>query len=445
MRILHYFLGFPPYRSGGLTKYCNDLMFAQAQCGDTVAAMWPGQMGLIDRKVRVRYRGQVGTISSYELINPLPISLDEGIVDIPAFTQSCNADVFTDFLKEYRPDAIHIHTLMGLYREFILSANELGIRTVFTTHDYFGLCPKVTMYSRNGVCSAYVDCGSCPTCNQNALSLHKIRLMQSPLYRALKDSSLVKRLRKRHRQDFFAEDNQSDLPHTCEVSALEYQKLRSYYVDMLSLVDVIHFNSSVAQQVYSRFFTPKSARLISITHKDITDNQQQPLKSSEFLRLTYLAPTKPFKGYRVIKQALDTLWERGNRNFVLKLYSPVKNPSPYMRVQEEGYHYSELPAIFADTDVLLAPSVWYETFGFTVLEALSYSVPVIISKNVGAKDIVGNAGVLVEPGSAESIMQAVESLTEESLEQLRQAAGQVRIKNWTEFVAENNTLYKKNP
>ena len=39
-------------------------------------------------------------------------------------------------------------------------------------------------------------------------------------------------------------------------------------------------------------------------------------------------------------------------------------------------------------DVLIVPSIWKETFGFVVLEALSYGVPVIVSDNVGAKDIV---------------------------------------------------------
>ena len=33
MKILHYALGFPPYRSGGLTKMCIDLMVQQAKEG----------------------------------------------------------------------------------------------------------------------------------------------------------------------------------------------------------------------------------------------------------------------------------------------------------------------------------------------------------------------------------------------------------------------------
>lgn len=38
--------------------------------------------------------------------------------------------------------------------------------------------------------------------------------------------------------------------------------------------------------------------------------------------------------------------------------------------------------------VSACPSVWYETFGYTVLEALSFGVPVLVSDTVGAKDII---------------------------------------------------------
>ena len=44
MRILHYFLGFPPYRSGGLTKFAYDLMVSQAKNNDDVFALWPGRL-----------------------------------------------------------------------------------------------------------------------------------------------------------------------------------------------------------------------------------------------------------------------------------------------------------------------------------------------------------------------------------------------------------------
>ena len=43
MNILHYSLGFPPYRRGGMTKYCMDLIDEQKKAGHKVSLLWPGK------------------------------------------------------------------------------------------------------------------------------------------------------------------------------------------------------------------------------------------------------------------------------------------------------------------------------------------------------------------------------------------------------------------
>lgn len=446
MKILHYFLGFPPYRTGGLTKYSFDLMQAQVEQGDTVFALWPGLMSILQKKVRIKKKSNVNGIISFELINPLPVSLDEGVAKIDKYTQPCDGNVYIKFLESVRPAVIHIHTLMGLHKEFIEAANKLGIRTVFTTHDYYGLCPKVTFYRYGGVCDNDHDCIDCIQCNCSALSLKKIHIMQSPLYRVLKDSILLKKLRNRHRKTFFSNEIPSILTEQkskyCKLSA-GYRKLREYYIGMLSNIDMIHFNSTVTETIYRKFFTPKDSKVISITHHNIVDNRKNSITEASHLRLTYLAPAKPFKGFNVLKDALDSLWKEGHRSFKLKLFSLVENPSPYMQIQENGYVYNELGKIFSETDVLLAPSVWYETFGFTVLEAISYGVPVIVSDHVGSKDIIGNGGLIVSAGSANSLKKAIETLTHEKLQELRNNIWKnSKIKKWEDFLKENYSLYR---
>ncbi len=57
----------------------------------------------------------------------------------------------------------------------------------------------------------------------------------------------------------------------------------------------------------------------------------------------------------------------------------------------------------ADAFALLSK---FDTFGITVLEAMAASLPVIVSKNVGAKDLVeegGNGYVLADPSRAEEV------------------------------------------
>ena len=74
------------------------------------------------------------------------------------------------------------------------------------------------------------------------------------------------------------------------------------------------------------------------------------------------------------------------------------------RVNIKGtYVYSQLEELFKNTDVLIVPSIWYETFGYIALEAFSYGVPVIITDLVGFKDMInpGVTGIIIKASEDE--------------------------------------------
>lgn len=420
MKILHYALGFPPYRSGGLTKLCIDLMVQQAKEGHTVAMLWPGQMGFVNQKVaikkhkNVRISGQ--NILSFEVINPLPVPFDEGIADIAAFTKNVEVGAYKRLLNNFQPDVIHVHTLMGLHKSFLVTAKDKKIRLVFTAHDFFPICPKVTMFRHGAVCDCVQDCENCGVCNATALSLNKIRILQSPLYRTLKDSPIVKKLRKHHRDDYLSEVAINDSANAVG-TADDYKKLRNYYYSLLTLMDMIHYNSSVTKKVYESVFDLPNSCIVVITHSDVKDNRKIKAFSNGYLRIRYLGPQSGAKGYQLLKAALDEMWSR-QQNFCLDVHFIPIEMSPYIKVHNR-YSYTDLEKIFDETDVLVAPSIWYETFGFTVLEALSYGVPVIISGNVGAKDILEEgAGIVIENISPEKLCAALQGLTYDKLKQM---------------------------
>jgi glycosyltransferase involved in cell wall biosynthesis len=56
----------------------------------------------------------------------------------------------------------------------------------------------------------------------------------------------------------------------------------------------------------------------------------------------------------------------------------------------------EILAFYANTNVLLIPSLWQETFGRVVLEAMWNGIPVITSHQGGLPEACGGAGLLVE-------------------------------------------------
>jgi glycosyltransferase involved in cell wall biosynthesis len=85
----------------------------------------------------------------------------------------------------------------------------------------------------------------------------------------------------------------------------------------------------------------------------------------------------------------------------------------------------ELAAAYAEADLLVVPS-HYEGFGIVYLEALQAGVPVIASRNGGARDIItsGVEGFLVDPRSAHGIASALMAVAGDParLAQMRSAA-----------------------
>lgn len=299
MKILHYALGFPPYRSGGLTKFCVDLMVQQAKDGHTVAMLWPGQMGFVIRKVRIKNHSvehlKDQNIQSYEVINPLPIPFDEGIADVKAFTKDADIEVYEKFLNEICPDVIHIHTLMGLHKSFLDAAKNKKIRIIFTAHDFFAICPKVTMFRHGKICDTAQRCDECGVCNSTALTLKKIKLLQLPLYRELKDLQMVKTLRKKHRDAYLSETSDNLIKSVGTIA--DYKYLRDYYFALLESMDMIHYNSSVTKRVYESFFKSFNNRIVNITHADIKDNRASKTFTNGQLRIRYLGPMGGAKGF----------------------------------------------------------------------------------------------------------------------------------------------------
>lgn len=300
MKILHYALGFPPYRTGGLTKFCIDLLCQQNRTGHQVALMWPGQMGFVSKRVSVKNRGIVtisgASITSLEVINPIPVSYDEGISDIPAFTKNVDSSVYEELLDSFRPDVIHIHTLMGLHKNFLSIAKKHRIRLVFTAHDFFPICPKVTMFRNGQICSSVQTCENCGMCNSTALSMKRIQILQSPVYRVMKNSPIVKKLRKQHRDAYLSESiTRNDA--TPVGMAKDFFNLREYYGFLLQMVDIIHYNSLVTKQIYEKYFRLSNSAVISITHGDISDNRTKKNFKSQVLRIRYLGPVGRAKGF----------------------------------------------------------------------------------------------------------------------------------------------------
>lgn len=176
--ILHYTLGFSPYRSGGLIRYAKDLMLAQQNLAHFVVALYPGGTSLLHKSCYVHEDRHYGGILTFEMTNPLPVPLMYGIKDVESEMSSKKLDIssFLRMLDMVKPDVFHVHSLMGLPLEYLQEINNRGIRIVYTSHDYFGLCPKVNFINQCGEVCLGSSCERCEVCNANAKSALFLKL-----------------------------------------------------------------------------------------------------------------------------------------------------------------------------------------------------------------------------------------------------------------------------
>lgn len=66
----------------------------------------------------------------------------------------------------------------------------------------------------------------------------------------------------------------------------------------------------------------------------------------------------------------------------------------------------ELPALYNGASVLVLPS-FYEGFGFPPLEAMACGTPTVVSARGSLPEVVGEAGLLIDPDQPESIADAL--------------------------------------
>lgn len=389
MKIIQYTLGLPPYRRGGLPRYSTDLSLELSKT-NTVVLLYPGAMPFFSSyKLFFKTRKLDYPFSVVEMKNPLPVSLGLGIHTAAPYMEKRRKKEIFEFLKKENPDVIHIHTLMGLPLEFLEVAQSLNIKTVYTTHDFYGLCPKMLKKDplkelRSRKCT--YDCMLC----KDGPAIKKIKVMQSHTYIRFKNSIFLRILRKNQKEQILTLSDKNDI-NVSNIEAKNRYNLRRYYTKMLQLITEFHFNSNISKNVINHFLPHVKGEVVSITHSGLKDNRPKNYKfSNKKIVIGYIGPYDEKKGFFELSKVLCDLREQYN-NFEFHAYGDIVNRPIFSKkwAFNHGVIASRnMASVYKNIDVLIVPSLWHETFGFTVLEALSYGDICLVSKNVGAKDLI---------------------------------------------------------
>ena len=406
MNIVHYLIGLPPTRHGGAPAYARDLLLEQAAIqGTSVSILVQGDSLRMGNRSKICKSGEYRGLPYYEITNPVLSPLVYGlkkaeyILNGDRYFLKPNLDSFYD---EVKPDVMHVHTLMGLPLDLLKYMKHKGVKLVVTSHDYYGICPRVNLITRLGIPCVQANGSMCEDCNMYSKSKGWLILLNSKIFLRYKNLLPVN-ASKSH-----AGSDGKNLVNSLQADNDSlFIELSDYYKRYLEVFDAIHFNSNVSKEVFSKYINLPYNEVIPITTRIISDHRREK-NYGDILRMSFVAGIGMAKGFPLLKQVLMELYNEGFTNWELNIWEghKIERDSDCELIHFRGRYTAEkLPDVYGETDLLVVPSIWKETFSLVALEALSYGVPVLMSENVGAK-------VLVESVTPELIYHGPSELKE---------------------------------
>ena len=381
MKIIHYATNIY-IKAGGLEKYVRDLAEYQSHENEVIVA-FQGKCRIAGKnKFRGKYIGRIKTI---EIDGTNPITL-RGIKEPDDFMGHGDFQAYKEFFEMEKPDILHVHTLLGAQPEMFLAAKQNHVKIVYTTHDYFGLCPKVNWVKEGTFCGEVCgeQCRKCCENGENAKEvLKRQRFERLKILKSFARNIVVRNEKMSRTISKYLTKEKKSVTDT--YSQKNYVKLRQFFMEMYEMVDYYHFNSRQTEEEFRSNINRIQGQVEYLFHQDILDRRKIREMSGK-LKIAFLGNPIEHKGFFILKKALDDLYYIEKKDFVLNLYVQLRQENDDYIKYHDPYTYCELEKVMDEADLIVVPSICKETFSFTVLEAVSCGVPVLLSTNVAARE-----------------------------------------------------------
>ena len=277
--------------------------------------------------------------------------------------------VIRSILKKERPDIVHIHTFRGLSPSVFSAVKSLHIPLVFTVHDYSLICPKSSLLRASGeVCT------------------HPSTICR--LYKACKE---------------FAVKNKPDLVTANTEFMINKQKEHGLFKN-------IRFDK------------------LLITTFEVGDKIID--KDFDTIDILFVGHLGRFKGTHILIKAFKQL---KLENIRLHIAGAGLDEVEFKEMAADDSRiifyglvpWEKLIKLYRKANVTVAPSLFFEPYGFIILESFRNGTPVVGSNIGGIPELIedGYNGRLFEAGNVAELKNTLEKLIENLVELKRLGEG----------------------
>jgi glycosyltransferase involved in cell wall biosynthesis len=442
MKILFLTLFYPPDQIGGTECYTHNLAKGMLKAGhqvnvicvgnwETGTKYWDGLTEDIYEGVKV-YRHELNWKQA-----PDP---NRYLYDNPFIAQKLET-----YLKEHRPDVVHITSCITLSASVIQTIRQTGIPIVITLTDYWFLCPRVNLVRSNGsLCDGQVTAAQCVSCMSSNTKLYQrmnnflSRSVLDRLFLAMSRYSILTRWR------------------GLRGSVIDIRHRNTFLRTMLGLTDCMISPSIELKRIFVLNGVEEASIRVMPHGHDLSwlDTYSGKTLSGK-IRFGFLGQILPIKGVHLLIEASQTLG-RSNPHELL-IFGDIQKDTSYasslMKIAGNSPHikfmgpfaHHTLARVLEQIDVAVVPSTWYENNPLIIQEAFAAQTPIITTNLGGMKEFVHHLvnGLLFERGDVRDLASQMQTLINTHGLLGRLKAGIPVVRRIEEEVHDIEVIYKE--
>lgn len=398
MRILLAVHHFPPRYSAGAELYTMQLAHELLRRGDECEVVC---VETLDTEQ------PFGVRAERDFYHNIPVwRLHLGLRDAPANWSYANPAI-TAWLEQRiqvsQPDIVHLQSGYLIGVGAINAAHAQDIPAVVTLHDYWFLCPRITLLRGDGTLCRQPppDPAECAWCLQ--LDQRRYRLPEQ-LSAGLAGKVWLTLV--------------GDHGRTAQ------QTRRDTLRAALEQADLVIAPSHFLASLFREWVPHVQVIRLGITQEHL--RQVQPVRPGQGLRIGYIGQIAPHKGVHLLITAFKRLPHSDPAAELLIFGNPDQNPAytNHLRqligndpgIQLAGkFRHDQLADVLNRVDVIVVPSIWYENSPITILEAHAAGRPVVCSRLGGMAELVRDEmdGLLFTPNDDRDLARQLQRLRTE--------------------------------
>jgi glycosyltransferase involved in cell wall biosynthesis len=339
--------------------------------------------------------------------------------------------LFEKTLDEVRPDVVHIHHLTCLSTTIPEVLRRKGVPHVMSLHDFWMGCPRGQRIRSDLATCHTIDREKCLPCTEE--------IWGREMMRGKEPKGLLGRLLGQSDPQAILRDYDA---HIRRILGLP---------DLLLTPSVFSRDRFVEQGV--------AADRIRVLPYGLPTRLFQGIRRQKdtVLRFGYVGSVLPTKGAHVLLEAFEGLDRENVRLDIYGEVVPYHGDSSYVEelrariaktpgVKMHGrYENADLPRILEKVDILVVPSVWFETFCITVREGFLAGIPVIASDIGAVAESIedGVSGLLFRPGDSGDLREKMRRLVDDPELRLLLAGQASRVKTIEDNTRELVEIYRE--